>query len=132
MPSPGSQPMGEDFLRRKSESFVRRRDAYFVELVEPDLFAATHAREQTEVVGQVAAGIALELGDELWSPPSAKSESVRFFRGDREAVICDGLSAEHLRSEDGQEAGFIARVLEVAPDDGLAVLATSPIGRIRR
>jgi hypothetical protein len=117
--------MGEDFLRRKNESFVRRRDAHFRRLVEPDLFSESDAHQHIEVVGRIVHGTQLSAGDELWAPDVPTSDPVPFFRGDRVALVCDGPAAEHLRDEAaGARGGIIAKVAELAPVDHLAVITT--------
>jgi len=117
--------VGENFLRRKSESFVRRRDAHFQRLVEPDLFSESYAHEHIEVVGRIVHGSELSAGDELWAPDVPSSKPVPFFHGDRVALICEGPAAEHLRNEAARaRGGVIAKVAELAAGDGLAVITT--------
>lgn len=122
--------MGEDFLRRKNESFVRRRDAHFERLVEPDLFSESDAHEHIEVMGRIVEGTRLSAGDELWAPAVPTAEPVPFFYGDRPALVCDGPAAEHLRDEAARaHGGIIAKVVELAAGDGLAVITTALLRR---
>ena len=121
--------MGEDFLRRKNETFVRRRDAHFEQIIEPDLFSDTHAQERIEVIGRVANGIELVAGDELWAPDTSSAKEVRLFRGDQEAVICQGPDAQHLSEEATTGGTMIAKIMEVEPDDEFVVMTATCVQR---
>ena len=121
--------MGEDFLRRKNETFVRRRDAHFERIIEPDLFSDTHAQERIEVIGRVANGIELVAGDELWASDTSSAKEVRLFRGDQEAVICQGPAAQHLSEEVTTGGTMIAKIMEVEPDDEFVVMTATCVQR---
>ena len=121
--------MGEDFLRRKNERFVRLRDAYFERIIERDLFSDHHAAERTELIGRSSKASELAVGDELWADMTDSGSDAQFFRGDQEAVICNGRSADHLRQQASTNGIVIAKVAEIDPEDGFVVLETVCVKR---
>src|SRR4051812_9534092 len=87
--------MGEDFLRRRSDRFVRRRDAQFAEELGPDLLSACTPNVSVGVCGTALGHV--RLGSELWAPAIGPSGPIQFYEGASPAVRLDGPPAEHVR-----------------------------------
>jgi hypothetical protein len=109
--------MGEDFLRRKNESFIRYRDDVFKSAIEPDLFSDASATECVRIVGTIPEGATPAVGDELWA--QRLNHPLEFRHGVEPAAVCDGPDCSALASA---SLSFIARVEDVQPEDRLVVL----------
>ena len=113
--------MGEDFLRRRNDRFVRQRDASFIKLFEPDLFAALPPETIATVYGSVLC--AIDAANELWTPELDPAKPIRFFSGDQLAVEIVGPSATHLfRNYGNSAAPLLAQVVEIDAEEGIARL----------
>lgn len=113
--------MGEDFLRRRNDRFIRQRDARFVEEIGPDLFSACLPDAVVNVCGTALGDVS--SGDELWASEVNPTGPVNFYRGNLPAVGLDGPAADHVRAEhDGRAAPLVAQVVHVERDYGLVTL----------
>lgn len=113
--------MGEDFLRRRNDRFVRQRDASFITLFEPDLFAALPPETIATVYGSVLC--AIDAVNELWTPELEAAKPIHFFSGDQPAVEIVGPAAAQLfRNYRKSAAPLLAQVVEIDAEEGIARL----------
>lgn len=113
--------MGEDFLRRRNDRFIRQRDARFAEEMGPDLFSACRPDAVVNACGTALGDV--NSGDELWAPEVDPSGPVNFYRGNLPAVRLDGPAADHVRAECvAGAAPVVAQVVQVERDHGLVTL----------
>jgi len=113
--------MGEDFLRRRNDRFVRRRDACLGTLLERDLFSMIPAAVTTTVYGSILHEVATNTP--LWSPELEAGRSVRFYSGPVPTVEVCGPAAEALARTFGAcGAELVAEVIETDSLEGIAML----------
>jgi len=112
--------MGEDFLRRRNDRFIRQRDARFMQLIERDLFTALPPETITTTIGWVLA--AVEPANELWCHKAQAGTGLRFFKGDQLAIEVAAADAASLVELYGSETPLVAEVVEVDSEEGLAFL----------
>jgi hypothetical protein len=113
--------MGEDFLKRRNDRFIRQRDAYFVALVEPDLFSELAPITTATIYGAILNAVPANC--ELWTPEINAGGPIRFYNGDEPAVEVEGAAAEHLSREYGNiGAPLVAQVVDSDLDEGIVRL----------
>ena len=83
--------MGEDFLRRRNDRFVRQRDACFRMLLERNLFSMIPPPITTTVYGSILQTVAANT--ELWCPELELGHPIRFYRGQEPSVEVKGTAA---------------------------------------
>jgi hypothetical protein len=110
--------MGEDFLRRRTDGFRRRRDAAFARLCERDLFSQSSPLERTQVIGSLV-GEAPPKGDDLLWSASVASEPIAFYSGQRMVLQVAGPPAEHIRKF-AKGRTCVGRLADVHSDVGIA------------
>lgn len=100
--------MGEDFLRNKTEQFVRYRNRGYARLVEANLLSGLPAEESTEVTGAACSTTPPKIGEYVW-PHAASDGSVVFYAGDEECVRVPPARAGDLPKliQDGSVVGQI-------------------------
>ncbi|MCC7536891.1 MAG: hypothetical protein IT379_11790 [Deltaproteobacteria bacterium] len=111
--------MGEDFVKRRNDRFVRHREACFAAQSSPDLFSAV----PPEAVVTVLATAIAEVQEcrELWTPNVNAPGPIDFYDGDIAVVRVEGADADHLRARD-DDAPMVAQVLQVDREHGLVEL----------
>jgi hypothetical protein len=88
--------VGEDFIRKKNEQFVRLRAADFTRLIERHLFSGARAREATETTGALRAPQPPPVGAKVW-PRLEDDGSVSFFSGSDLCATVPEMRARELR-----------------------------------
>lgn len=112
--------MGKDFLRRKNDRYITRRDYSFQKVLERDLFAACAPEQQTQVIGDVVG--AVTANDVLWVPDLSGDGPINFCHGDALAIRVSGEAAQHVRQMFSPGAVLVAQVVQIENDHQFAVL----------
>ena len=113
--------MGEDFLRRRNDRFVRQRDAALGRLTERNLFSTVPPTATTAVHGFVLHPVV--TGMELWSVQLGADRPIHFYRGAELCVEVTGTAAESLmRAFASSGAELLAEVIELDVLEGIAEL----------
>jgi hypothetical protein len=112
--------MGKDFLRKKNDRYITRRDYSFQKMVERDLFAACAPEQQTQVMGEIVGAVA--ANDVLWVPDLSGDGPINFCHGDALAIQVSGAAARHIRQMFSLGAALVAQVVQVENDYQLAVV----------
>lgn len=111
--------MGENFLKRKNDRFLRQRDQRFNEYLAPDLFSLCPTETEVTLLASVREEAC--VADELWAPAVELLGPIEFYCGDVVVARIDGAEADLLRQEYGNRgAPVIARIVEL--EDGIARL----------
>jgi hypothetical protein len=111
--------VGEDFLRKKTEQFVRRRGVDFMRLIDRHLFSGAPAREATETTGSLSSPKPLPTGTKLWSKVEGDG-SVSFFAGRDRCVTVPETRARELRP-----------LIEAGTSVNEVVIVDSALGQVR-
>lgn len=110
--------MGQDFIRRKNDRFVRQRDAYFAEQTASDLFSDLSPEMIVSLCGTAVGPVT--LAQELWTPAFTAGGPIEFFCGDDPKVRLEGTAADLLRAQYAQpHSSVVAQVVEVEEDHGI-------------
>jgi hypothetical protein len=113
--------MGQDFIRRKNDRFVRQRDAYFAEQTASDLFSTMSPEMVVSLCGTAVGPVI--VAQELWTPELTAGGPIEFYCGENPAVRLEGAAADHLRSQCAQpHSSMVAQVVEVEQDHGIVFL----------
>ena len=113
--------MGQDFLRRKNDRFVRQRDQRFAEQTCDDLLAAIPPEMVVNLCGRAVGPVM--LAQELWTPEVTAEGPIQFYSGEQPAVCLDGAAAKHLREQcAASHSQVVARVVDVEQNHGLVTL----------
>ncbi|HRI65765.1 MAG TPA: hypothetical protein PK156_16075 [Polyangium sp.] len=111
--------MGENFLKRKNDRFIRQRDQRFNEYLAPDLFSLCPTESEITLLASVHEGAC--VADELWAPTIDLADPIELYCGDRLVARIDGTEADLLRQEFGNRGvPVIAKIVEL--DEGIAHL----------
>ena len=113
--------MGQDFLRRKNDGFIRQRDKRFADQTERDLLGAIPPEMVVNLCGTAVGPVT--VAEELWTPEVTPDGPIEFYRGDSLAVRLDGPAAAHLREQCAEaHVQVVARVVELDQDHGVVEL----------
>jgi hypothetical protein len=88
--------VGEDFLRKKTEQFVRLRGVEFARLIGRHLFSSVAPREAVETIGSLVSPITPPSGTKLWSR-NEEDGSISFFAGRERCISVPTVRAQDLR-----------------------------------
>lgn len=106
--------MGEDFLRKKTERFIRCRQRDIDHLLETTLLSGIPAAESIEITGAACTSPLPTPGSFLW-PNTEKDGSVTFFDGDQECVWISPARAQDIPGLTSGN-GMIGQVIETDPE----------------
>ncbi|MEO5927658.1 MAG: hypothetical protein ABIO72_03065 [Patescibacteria group bacterium] len=113
--------MGEDFLRRRNDHALRRRDARFAEAMVPDIFYGCSPETVEQIVGSLLGPT--ECGAELWTPDMFADDTVRFYFGDILVAEIDESDTRRLRERYAAHQGpVIVRVAAIEDEAGMVAL----------
>ena len=112
--------MGKDFLRKKNDRYITRRDYSLQKVFERDLFAACAPEQQTQVMGDIVGAVV--ANDVLWVPDFSGDGPIDFYCGDALAIRVSRETAQHVRQIFSLGAALVAQVVQVENDYQLAVL----------
>lgn len=115
--------MGEDFIRRRNDRFLRLRDVRFARLVERDLFSGADPQCVTDVPGTVLPDSAVSPGERVWGQADRDGESITFYRGDTPVVRVSEPTAEGLLAGFDRDAETLVGVVtEVDTANAIAIM----------
>jgi hypothetical protein len=112
--------VGKDFLRKKNDRYITRRDYSFRKVIERDLFAACAPEQRAQVMGDIVGTVA--ANDLLWAPDLSGDGPINFCNGDVLAIQVSGSAAQQVRQIFSVGAALVAQVVQVENDYQLAVL----------
>lgn len=113
--------MGQDFLRRKNDRFVRQRDKRFAAQTSDDLLAMIPPEMVVNLCGRAVGPVM--LAQELWTPEVNNEGPIEFYCGELPAVRLEGAAATHLRDQCAEpHSQIVARVVDLEQDHGLVTL----------
>jgi len=88
--------MGEDFLRKKTDQFIRLRNRGYERLIKRNLFSSSPAQEAIEMTGSLCASNPPPTGTRVWAQIE-EDGSVCFFAGPEACVRVPEARARDLR-----------------------------------
>ncbi len=113
--------VGQDFLRRKNDRFVRQRDQRFAEQTCDDLLAVIPPAMVVSLCGTAVGPVT--LAQELWTPEVTGDGPIEFYYGEQRAVRLDGAAAKHLRDQCADShSQVVAQVVDLEHDHGLVTI----------
>jgi hypothetical protein len=113
--------MGEDLKRKRTDRFMRPREACFAEQTRPDLFATLTPEMIVSLCGTAVGPVT--LAQELWAQPANDGGPIDFYSGPTLAVRLEGAAADHLRGQQASTSSpVVAQVTDVEEEHGLVTL----------
>lgn len=113
--------MGQDFLRKKNDRFMRQRDQRFAAQTSDDLLAAIPPEMVVNLCGRAVGPVM--IAQELWTPEVSSDGPIEFYCGEQPAVRLEGAAAAHLREQCAEShSQVVAQVVDLEKDHGLVTL----------